>query len=165
MWRILFVVFMLSFVMPMISLLILRFSHYIKSIHLHERRERIVPFIFVMSFYAISSYLFYDKINLNDVLYLLFLAIAFLLVALTLLNLKVKVSIHSAAIWGVFGFIYTLGLKYPEHNIRELLTVLALIGGLVNTSRLALDAHTPIQVGLGGIAGFVVCFLSFYIYL
>lgn len=165
MWRILFVIFMLSFILPLISLTLFRVTTFIKSFQLEDRKERIVPFLFVASFYGISSYLFYDKINLNDVLFVVFITICLMILVLTLLSLRTKVSVHSAAIWGLFGFLYALVLKFPGQHVRELLTVFALIAGIVNSARLLLNAHSLNQIVIGGVLGFAMCFSAFYIYL
>jgi membrane-associated phospholipid phosphatase len=56
---------------------------------------------------------------------------------------------------GVLGFSLLMGI-----NTYQLLIFIFLISGLVGFSRLALDAHKPLEVYTGFIAGFLIEYLS-----
>ena len=68
-----------------------------------------------------------------------------------------KISIHSAASWGIIGIL--LPLNKISNGILLVPTVsLIVIAGLVMSSRLMLNAHTPREVLAGCLLGFGVGF-------
>lgn len=159
-YRLLIIVFIISFLMPMLSMVTLRFSSYISSFHLNDRKERIVPFVFVTIFYGIAAYIFHTKIRFNDFFYISFIVVTALLIVLTIITFYWKISIHSAGIWGAFGILYALQLKYPIIHLQVPIALTALAAGFVMSARLALQSHDSRQVSLGGLTGFILCFIT-----
>jgi membrane-associated phospholipid phosphatase len=58
-----------------------------------------------------------------------------------------------------------LNMFHPIENMKFVLAVLMVLVGVVNYSRLKLQAHTPSQVYLGTLLGFFTCFFSVYYFL
>ena len=109
--------------------------------------------------------MFYSKLSINNLIVVVFAATTVLILILTIITVFWKISIHSAAIGGVVGFIFALGMIHPIVNFTFILAFIILIAGLVIYSRLMLNAHTPWQVYAGAVLGFLVCFMSIYYFL
>jgi membrane-associated phospholipid phosphatase len=163
-FEILAIIFIVTFIIPVISIGTLRLTNYITDFHLEDRRQRFTPFLFICCFYAITAYMFYSRLSINNLLVIIFIAITVLIILLTIITYFWKISVHGASIGGVAGFIFALGLMHPIVNFPFILAVLMVLGGLVLYARLMLNAHTPVQVYAGTTLGFVICFLSIYFF-
>ena len=62
MLRVLLVVFVMTFILPVLSLGILRISSYISSLDLDQKNERVIPSLLIAGYYGVSAYFFYDKL-------------------------------------------------------------------------------------------------------
>lgn len=159
-FEVLGIIFIVTFVIPAISIGTLRLSNLITDFHLEDNKQRFTPFLFICCFYAITTYMFYDKLSISNLLVVIFFAITLLIILLTIITYYWKISVHGASIGGVAGFIFALGMLHPLVNFALILAVLMLIGGLVIYARLMLNAHTPLQVYTGVVLGFMICFFS-----
>jgi membrane-associated phospholipid phosphatase len=81
------------------------------------------------------------------------------LLVLIVINLKWKISVHAAGIAGVVGS--TIGL-FQIHDFSNfwLIAFLIALTGLTLSSRLILKAHTPAQVYVGAVVGFITTFVT-----
>ena len=165
MFRVLLIVIATTFILPLISIGILKMSMLIKDFLLHNREDRILPFLFVTMFYGISAYMFYQKIHLNDLIFFMLAGITALLLLLTFITFFWKISIHSAGLAGIAGFLVGIQYWQPAYDLLYPIAGVILIGGLVMSARLRLNAHWPSEVYAGGLLGFLVCFFSLYIFL
>ena len=156
-FRLLLIIFFVTFVIPAISIGTLRLSNFISDLALSSRRERILPFLFVTCFYGISTYMFYAKLSINNMFFLVFATTTVLLLILTIITAFWKISIHGAGIGGVLGFILAIGSAITIPHFSAALSVIVILIGLVIYARLKLQAHTPNQVYGGVLLGFVIC--------
>lgn len=150
-------VFITTFVIPICCIAVLRFSAYIPSFSMRRRQDRIVPFLFVSVFYGITTYMFYAKMQLNQVLVVIMLAITAVTFFLALVTIFWKISIHSAGMMGMVGFLAGIMIKYPLVNLLWPLVLSVVVAGLVMSARLYLNEHRPKEVFVGGLVGFVFC--------
>ena len=137
----------------------------IKSLEMKERRERILPFIFITVLYIAVTYLFYAKprIGFHDNLLKFMMIIDSLVFVATLTTFFYKVSVHSLAAWGMIGILIPLN-KVLEDNTLFYPTLLAIVlTGLVMSARLKLNAHTPREVMVGSVLGFATSFAGMVI--
>lgn len=147
-----------TFIIPVLSMLALRLTGTIKSLELDGRADRIVPFIFIAVFYGVTTYMFYTKISLNPVLVYLLLITTLLIVLVTVITFFWKISIHSAGMGGVAGFLLALVQLFPGSPLLGPFIVALLLLGWVMTARLVLDSHNFTQVLAGALLGFVFCY-------
>ncbi len=137
----------------------------IKSLEMKERRERILPFIFITVLYIAVTYLFYIKprIGFHDNLLKFMMIIDALVFVATLITFFYKVSVHSLAAWGMIGILIPLN-KVLEDNTLFYPTLFAIVlTGLVMSARLKLNAHTPREVMVGSVFGFATSFAGMVI--
>lgn len=165
MLQVLAIIFIVTFIIPAISIATLRLSNFITDLSLKNKRERFVPFLFVTCFYGITAYIFYSKLSINNLIYIIFITTALLLFILTVVTLFWKISAHGAGIGGLIGFIMSLALVYPIPHLAIVMALLVVFSGLVVCARLSLNAHTPLQVYAGFILGITLCYYSLYFFL
>lgn len=164
-YEILAIIFIVTFIIPVISVGTLRLTNFITDLQLEDKKQRLTPFFFIACFYGITAYMFYAKLSINNLIVIVFAATTILILILTIITVFWKISIHGAAIGGVIGFIFALGMFHPIMNFAFIMAVAIVVAGLIIYSRLMLNAHTPLQAYAGTFLGFVLCFLSIYFFL
>ena len=142
-----------TLIIPIVSLSTLRFTSTISSFWLEDRKERIMPFFFMVVFYALTAYMFITKIKVNGFLTVILITMTLMVLAVTLITFYYKISIHSTAIMGLVGFILGLMVKLPSTDLLYPLVISIFLAGTVMTARLALNAHTPGQILAGSLVG------------
>ena len=155
---ILVAIFITTFVIPLCSIGVLRFSDYISSLAMKNRKERVVPFLFVSIFYGITTYMFYAKMQLNQVLVLIMLSITIISFLTAIITFFWKISAHSAAIAGLMGFLIAIMIKYSIGSLLIPVVLSVLVVGVVMSSRLYLNSHKPSEILAGGLLGFAFSF-------
>ncbi len=154
-WTFILFIFLVTFVLPVSSLSIFSLFGTIKSFTMKDRKERILPFIFISLMYVVMTYIFYSKFRFgfNDNLLKLITIIDMLVVVATIATLFYKVSVHSMGIWGLIGITLLL-TKISEVNTLFYATLgLIVLAGVIMSSRLQLSAHTYREVMWGSVLG------------
>ena len=108
--------------------------------------------------------MFVVKIELNGTVSIILIATTLLLFLLMLVSLFYKISIHAAGVGGVVGFLTVLSFNHPESGMIDVLLVSIILSGLVMSSRLYLNVHTPREILAGGILGILICFGAMYFF-
>jgi len=148
-------IFGMTFVLPALNVLVFRQFGMIASWKMGTRQERILPFVFNSIVYLLIAVLFIYKVHLSTSFTKLMLVIALLAVAGTVCTFFFKISIHSLGWAGLVGIV--LPLNNSTNGTLLLPTaVLIVIAGVVMSARLKLNVHTPQEVMVGGLAGFII---------
>lgn len=153
-------VFCFTFLLPAVNILVFRLFGTISNYTLDSRRERIVPFLAISMIYVVTTFLFYNKLRLSQNFNHLILLVTVLVVVSAVLTLFYKVSVHSLAIWGAIGIILPLNKALEQTYLLWPTAIALLIAGVVMSSRLYLNSHTPRQVLVGSLIGFSIGFLG-----
>ncbi len=167
-------VFSMTFLMPLLVVLMMRHLELVSSFHLPKREERIVPYI------ATSIFYLWVFLNLNNSSWIPKPYVAFMLGSVIslfsafFLNNFTKISAHAIGMGGFIGFV-VLGLvtwHYEyfwfqwgswgpwELRLSRVLVFVVLLAGLVGSSRLLLKAHTHAQVAMGFLVGLATQYLA-----
>lgn len=158
-------VWITTFLIPALSLFVLKMSGNITSLTLKNREERITPIIYTTVMYGVTTYLFGVKVELGPLISVL-LGISTLLIGLTgLITLFWKISIHTLALGGLIGMLMAINQNTSIPNITVMLSVLFVLSGVVASARLKLNAHSPVQVYSGFVLGVFVSFASYTLYI
>jgi membrane-associated phospholipid phosphatase len=157
-------IFVTTFVIPLLSMSTLKLTGTISSFMLEKRKERLLPFFFTVFFYAITVYMFTYRIGQLDAITVLLGTITVIIFVVALLTIKIKISAHSAGMGGGIGFLWALKLIYPDMMLLLPLLGTILITGGVMTSRMYLNAHRPLEIYLGGAIGIVISFCSIFLW-
>lgn len=144
-------VFISTFVLPAFVILILKKMGVVTSYQMPNRRERVLPVLIVgIAFFV--TYYFLKRVGVFGIISL-FMAGSTLIVLLALLiNYATKISLHTTAWGGLLGAIIGFSLRY-NLDLSITISIVILTIGLITTSRLKLNAHTPFQVYLGFLLG------------
>ena len=159
---IILLVFITTFIIPALSIIGLRSTMAISSVKMRKRTERVLPFTFITIFYALTTYLFHSKIEINDLILAIFIGATVIVAMLTVITLFFKISVHAAGAGCMLGFLMSIMLIFPEHNLMWTLIIIVLIVGTILSARLYLDVHTPVEVYSGFSLGLFVSFFSLY---
>ena len=147
-----------TLVMPTLSVIFLKFSRYVSDYDLTNRKERLLPSLFIVFWYGISSFLLISRLTVSWHLSIVLVATTLLIAVLTLISTWYKISIHSAGIWGAAGFMTAVMVRGHNAEVLFPLCLTFLIAGAVSSARLYLNLHTPNQVVFGAIVGFAISF-------
>ncbi len=150
-----------TFLLPIISIVALRFSTFqaskdLVTLSLPTRQERVLPFFFTSLFYLITTYMFMVKFRVNSSLVVILAAATVLILVLSTITLFTKVSAHAASGGALVGFLIGLNVRYPQSFLLMPLLVAVVLTGCLMSSRLYLNLHVAKSVWLGGGIGLFV---------
>ena len=163
-YTILVVIFIGSYLFPIILLMLLKQFRMIDSFHMSTIEERKFPtLLFISISYILGNWLF--KSTIVDILALSFFGYGLgLIFSYVLFYFKLKISLHMAAIGGLIGFLICFS-HYYTINIIFLLAVLFMLSGVIASSRLLLKAHNIKEIVLGYVLGIATQFTVYWIYI
>ena len=155
-------VFLSSFALPTLVMLILLKMGKINSLEMKSRHERTLPLFIVAGFFYGTYYLLNQGPHL--VLFNIFMLGATLLVIMSLLiNYFTKISIHMVALGGMFGTFAGFAIAF-QVELTFILYAILLVAGITGFARLKLKAHTQTQVYTGFAMG-AIFMLGLFLFL
>lgn len=159
-------VFITTFLIPALTVVMFKITKVIKDLHMKNRRDRLMPFMFISIFYLIVSFMIEGQEWMTPLLNVAFLAITTVVLITNGITFKWKISAHAAGVFGWLGFILALQKAFPSTN-SLLVPLLLSVGfcGLVCWARLYLNAHTPKEIFAGALLGFLVCYGSIFFFI
>jgi hypothetical protein len=154
------IVFFSTYIIPIISLTVLKALGVIKSFKVHSINERKVPlFIMLVIFFILGKFL----INITDFreLGILFYGTNISLgIIYFLFYVHIKSSLHIMSMSSALGFFLIYG-NIHSIAILPIVTVFVMLIGVLASSRLHLKAHTPLEIYLGFFIGLLGQYLGF----
>ncbi len=164
MFYVLLIIFITTFLLPASCVIVLKFTNNISDIKIWDRKERIIPYIFISIFYLITTYLFFTKIKINSIFMVVLITITVLMILLTVITFFWKISTQSAAICSTIGFLMATSYKYPQDKLFFLLIILILLAGFIMSSKLYLNENDYREIYWGSAIGFVFSFSAIYFF-
>ncbi len=120
---------------------------------MENRNDRNLPVLFTLLSYVANFY-FLNKVPLPHVYYL-FLAMAMVsLFVVWITTFYWKISMHMTGIGGLCGSVLLLNILIAG-TLHLYLACMFLIAGCIGSARLILDAHSPLQIAIGFLVGFM----------
>ncbi len=159
--QIFYLIVLSTLLIPMITIIGLRLSGMVKSLHLPQKQDRLVPFIITNIYFILTTYFLYQKSELDPILWKGMAVISFSVLALTIVTLFWKMSAHMTGLGGLLGVILIMSKLFPTFNELYPLLLTIVLSGAVASSRLYLDAHKPLEVYAGFLSGFLICWFGF----
>lgn len=159
--RLFYLIVSSTLLIPMVLMIGLRWSGLIKSLHFEEKNDRRTPFILVTLFYLLTTYFLMGKTELDPILWQGMGVITCSVALLTGVTFFWKMSAHMTGIGGLLAVLGVLGIYFPSLGLAYLLVAALILGGLVASARLYLDAHNPAEVYAGLLVGFGICWMGF----
>jgi hypothetical protein len=156
------IVFVSTFVLPMIMISLFLLRKVIKSLEMTETQERFVPFLVTAIFYFFS-YITLFKLNAPGFIAAYILGAFIIVFLISFITIKWKISAHAAGLGGLIGMMLALANLYYASTIYFFAQAL-IIAGLVATSRLILEEHNLKQISAGFFMGVGVMLGTIYFY-
>ena len=161
-YAILSIVFVATYLIPVLLLVFLKALKLIKNYQVHSIKERKIPLILMILIFYILGTIFSKLHQVRDLSFLFYgTALALFLVYL-LFIIKFKASLHLLSMGCAIGFVLILTLLYSTY-VLPIICILLLLSGLLASSRLYLKAHTTKEVYVGFFLGFLSQFLIYYL--
>ena len=156
------IVFIATYIVPLIILVLLKALGVINSLDLVSIKERKIPlFIMLIIFYVLGRLLL--NIPVFSELGMLFFGTNLALVVIYLLFLfNIKTSLHIMSLSSAIGFFLIFG-SVNSIMILPIIAVLILLTGILASARLHLKAHTKLEIYVGFFLGIFSQFAIFYI--
>ncbi|MEX6626445.1 hypothetical protein [Tenacibaculum salmonis] len=156
------VVFVSTYIIPILLLIFLKAIGYIKSYQVSKIEERKVPIFFMMTLLFMLGRFFLEIAVIRDLSYLFFGVVFGLGFVYILFNVNTKTSLHLLSMGAATGYFL---LFQQIHNIYilPLIIVFIVLSGVLASARLHLKAHTVKEVYLGFFIGIASPFFAFYL--
>ncbi|MEI8137802.1 MAG: hypothetical protein WCH21_10805 [Bacteroidota bacterium] len=153
-WRISVIVFLFSFIFPVLNIYILVKLKRIPDIILSNQHDRTFPYFITALFYFGLFYLLMD-INIWNSVKLFIIGGGVAILFSTLINLKYKISAHMVGLGGVLGVLISVSWLI-KFDMTPYYIITIIIAGIVAFARLLLNEHKPAQLYLGFFLGLIV---------
>jgi hypothetical protein len=147
----LLIVLLNNVLIPLSLLPYLKYRQLISSWFVIDQKERIIPLITTSIFYFITLYIILT-FKIPVFIKAFILASAVLSSIITVINFWFKISIHSVGAGALIALVIALSVKSHD-PLTLILIVVILLAGLVLSSRLWLNSHSPKEVWLGFFLG------------
>lgn len=154
------IVFIITYIIPVISLLLLRGMGLIKDFQVFSIRERRIPVIIMTILFYFLGNAVIRLAAVRDLGILFYGTSLSLLVIYALFLFKIKSSLHLVSLGSAIGFFIWLSSEYSM-SFLPVIMILILLSGLLGSSRLHLEAHKPLEVYTGFFIG-VICQIAVY---
>jgi len=149
---------------PMALYYLLRYTGKVNSIMIADLEQRKIPLVF-QSFLIIILLRKSIPLEYYPELHFFFLGALFsTLVALGLLYIKFKTSLHMLAISALTVFVFGLNIHLQMGSVY-LVPFLLLMNGFVASSRLVMQAHVPNEVIVGVLVGSIPQIVFLFLWL
>ena len=166
-------IFLSTFFIPGVAVVMLRFTGMIQSFQMETKQERIGPYIITGLFYLWMFRNFLDNPSIPTAFTSFLLGATIGLFFAFFINIFSKISAHAVGLGGLLGMVVITMLLFSydtftimsargtlEISMSTVLLITILIAGLVGTARLALQAHEPMDLYGGYLVGFASQFLA-----
>jgi hypothetical protein len=145
---------------PLLTILLMKALGFVRTIEMHETKDRILPLMAIMVYYFWAYHVISHLPGTPFILRVLLLGSFWGIIAVFMVNIFAKISMHASAAGGTIGILLALLIVNPIDMVPALYTGL-LLAGAIGTARLILGAHKPAEVWWGYLLGTVVMFSAF----
>ncbi|MEM9823212.1 MAG: hypothetical protein AAF985_19180 [Bacteroidota bacterium] len=171
------IIFMSTFLIPLVGIVMMRFLGLINSFQMHDRRERIGPYILTGIFYIWMFRNLYEHPDIPTAYKIFVLGTTIALFMAFIVNLFSKISLHAVGMGGMVGMVVLTMLLFSYNtfllhtglfgtiqvSMNALLMLTLLLAGMVCTARLLLNVHTLQDIYGGFVVGFSTQFIALQI--
>lgn len=143
-----------TFILPLLISLLLLNKKIINSLEMETQKERIIPYSFTIAFYVFTLYML-KQAPVPPIIFNFLVGATLSIIIAFVVNMKWKISAHMIGVGGLVGALLCVSILL-EIYVTPYLILALLSAGLVGSSRLVLNAHTPSQVYAGFATG-IIC--------
>ena len=153
-WRISLIVFVFSFLFPVLNIYLLYKLKRLPSLVLSNQNDRTFPYIMTALFYFGLFYLLMD-INIWNTVKIFIVGGGLAILLTAIINLKYKISAHMVGIGGMLGVLISVSYLI-KFDFTLFYMAVIIIAGLIAFARLSLKEHEPSQIYSGFLLGLIV---------
>jgi hypothetical protein len=153
----LFIVLVNNVMVPVLLMPFFRHRKIITSWTIDDRKERTIPFLVTTFLYALTWYIV-SRFQVPFFMKSFFISAFLISLTATTINFWWKISVHSVGAGALVALVITLSHRMYTPLMWYLIPAI-IIAGLILSSRLRLNSHSPGQVWVGlltGIAGLLI---------
>ena len=157
-WPRLAIILTLTFIIPVLAFYLLKSLGMISSFEAENVKERRIPLLLqVVLFFAVVKIVF-QNYYFPELYYFFVAGVYSALTALLMVIFRVKASLHMMGVAALTMFLIALSIHF-KINTLGLIALSFFIIGWVASSRLYTLSHTPLELILGFLIGFIPQFL------
>ena len=153
-------VFTLTYLVPLLMLLLLKKFRFIKDFQVSTIKERRFPIIFMMLLLYFLGNSIVQIPTIRNLGILFFGTSLSLTCIYVLFSLKLKSSLHLVSMGNMIGF-FLIMTNINNLSMLPIIILLILLSGILASSRMYLKAHTPIELLIGFSLGIICQFIVF----
>lgn len=150
-YLIFFIVVGATFLIPALTLVLLKMFGKIKSNDAKTIEERKFPVLIMIVNYLFLASSLKEIWQLKELTVLAYATAIGLILTSILFYFKIKSSLHMLGITGVLGFTIIYGINYTYNSLT--IAFLILLSGILATARLQLKAHNLQEIVIGSSLG------------
>jgi len=155
-------VFVVTYVIPVLLLIVLKSIGLINNFQVSSIKERRFPVLFMIAIFYFLGNTIIQYPTVRDLGFLFYGTSISLICIYFLFSFKLKSSLHLVSMGNAISFFLILA-NINNLSLMPLVIILLLLSGLLASSRLYLNAHTPKELVLGFFIGISSQFLLFFI--
>ena len=153
-------VFTLTYLVPLLMLLLLKKFRFIKDFQVSTIKERRFPIIFMMLLLYFLGNSIVQIPTIRNLGILFFGTSLSLTCIYVLFSLKLKSSLHLVSMGNMIGF-FLIMTNINNLSMLPIIILLILLSGILASSRMYLKAHTPMELLIGFSLGIICQFIVF----
>ena len=151
-----------NFVFPVLVVLLLKGLVFNESIYLRTQKERIVPYMACIIFFFWTWYVFYNNVEIPQVLKDAMQGVFYAAIAGSIANIYIKISMHAMGMGGLLGMIVVILFDGHLYHLWPLVASV-LLTGIVISARMVASDHKNGDLLIGLITGFVAQMVAAYL--
>nr|WP_262904410.1 hypothetical protein [Polaribacter porphyrae] len=155
-------VFVVTYLIPLLILIIFKKIKLIKSYHPETIKERKIPLLLMLVLFILLGNTLNNIANLRELSFLFFATSLALLIVYILFYFKIKSSIHLLSLGVAAGFFLILSSIYTK-SFLIIIIIFFLLSGILASSRLNLKAHKVNEIYIGFFIGILSPFCIYFI--
>jgi hypothetical protein len=161
--------FSYTFVLPLLTTLLMSLLGMVKSLSMPSKEERIGPLIAALVFYTWFLMNMLDNPNIPKEFDVFVLGVCIALGLAFFANVFIKVSLHAVGLGGLTVMVLLMGWKYGIDyvylggfgiHMLVILAVILLMAGLVTSVRIFIGVHRRIEIYSGFLIGTISLFIA-----
>lgn len=152
--RVLLMVSINAIAFPAITVLLLKSLGFIDSFFLRTQRDRIIPYIASMTFFFWAQYALREQPEIPRILVAFMFGVFISSAAALMANIYFKISMHAIGMGGLVGICFII-MQQNTMLMTWPLSAALLVAGMVCTSRFIVSDHTPKDIYIGLLIGFI----------
>jgi len=156
-----FVFFAFTVLLPLALVPLYYYTGLVKNINMSGRKERLVPFYITLILYF-AAYLLIKSLPLSRIYGKFMFSACTTLSVVFIISIFWKISAHMAGVGGITGLLAVLSYIFNADMMFFLITLI-IVAGLTGYARLQEGSHSPLQVYIGFLAGFLTVPVIFLI--